>query len=151
MEAGSQIEVYRCQNADVRTALSALRSLHREPAISKADVEWYLKDSANHFYLAEENGEAIGCLICYELQHIDSRQKTMLCYGIAVAERHRRRGAGLALLDAAIGHCKKHRFLKMFVIADQKNDAAMGLYAKAGGTLAEGSGDALFHWFFEDC
>ena len=142
------MEVYRCQRADVRTALSALRSLKGDPGISKADVEWYLKDSSNHFYLAEENGEPIGYLACSELQRIDSAQQMMICCDITIKKQHRRRGAGLALLEAALAHCEKCSFLEVTLIADRKNEAAMGLCRKAGGTLAEGERDALFCWRF---
>ena len=61
------------------------------------------------------------------------RGDSLLLYSIDVAEPHRRRGCGRAMVEALKALCVERRLFEMWVLTNRSNAAAMRLYASAGG------------------
>jgi aminoglycoside 3-N-acetyltransferase I len=58
-------------------------------------------------------------------------------YDVDVAESHRRRGIATAMLERVAELAREQGIAEGFVLTEPDNDAANGLYDKAGGTRSE--------------
>jgi putative acetyltransferase len=82
--------------------------------------------------VAESNGGIVGRLSLARDTHPASRHVADL--GLMVASTHRRRGIGLALLDAAEEWARWARITKLELHVFPYNDPAIRLYERAGYT-----------------
>jgi len=95
--ASEKITVRRCGQADVAAVLdlwAQARSEHASTSDRLDDVERLVADSPAALLVAERDGEVVGALIAAW----DGWRGNM--YRLAVRERHRREGIGLALTRA---------------------------------------------------
>ena len=88
-----------------------------------------------HFELLED--ERTIFLVAFALAHHLPRRhdppSKLLVYEVDVAEAHRRRGVGKALL-AELAHMARRRGIRQgWVLTDDDNEAGMALYRSAGG------------------
>jgi len=60
-----------------------------------------------------------------------------LVYDVDVVESHRRRGIGTAMFERLAARAREQGIEEGFVLTEPDNDAANGLYAKAGGVRSE--------------
>jgi ribosomal protein S18 acetylase RimI-like enzyme len=58
-------------------------------------------------------------------------------YDVDVADSHRRRGIGTAMLERLAALAREQGIDEGFVLTEPENEAANGLYAKAGGVRSE--------------
>ena len=65
---------------------------------------------------------------------------------MGVAEQHRRRGIGRALVEEIKRLARVDGCRKMFVLAGRGNEAAMALYRSAGGTEGDADPSVSFWW-----
>ena len=72
-----------------------------------------------------------------------------LFYEIEVAEAHRRRGAGRAMIDALQSICAAEGVAKMWVQTAPSNQAAAALYRSTGAREAGSEGEIVFTYPFE--
>jgi GNAT superfamily N-acetyltransferase len=61
------------------------------------------------------------------------RGDSLMLYSMDVAEAHRRRGCGSAIVEALKAFCVERKLFEMFVLTERSNLAAMRLYASTGG------------------
>ena len=135
------IEVRRIGAAHLSEMREALRVFadafdEEENFFSAPPSDAYLEDllSDERFILltASEGGHVIGALSAYELRKYERERSELYIYDLAVAERHRRRGAATALIEALkpIAHAKGAWMI--FVQADREDAPAVALYRKLG-------------------
>jgi ribosomal protein S18 acetylase RimI-like enzyme len=92
-----------------------------------------LHDERTILLVAFEDGEPVGFVLGHHLPRRHDPPSKMLVYEVDVAESHRRRGVGKALL-AELGRIARERGIPQgWVLTDDDNDAAMALYRSAGG------------------
>ncbi|MDR3449335.1 MAG: ribosomal protein S18-alanine N-acetyltransferase [Alphaproteobacteria bacterium] len=108
----------------------ALAALHGE---SFAAAAWNLAQIGQSFalpttrgWLASESGQPIGFLLC----QISGGESEILTF--CVASSARRKGAGRALLAAAMEEARAKGACRMFLEVASDNLAAASLYEKAG-------------------
>ena len=71
----------------------------------------------------------------------------MFFYEIEVLEEYRNQSVGKALIEELKKMCERKNILKMFVLTNESNLAAMKLYESAGGERRQ-EGEVQFEWFF---
>ncbi|WP_292532221.1 AAC(3)-I family aminoglycoside N-acetyltransferase [Methylocystis sp.] len=82
--------------------------------------------------VAVQDGAAIGGLVAYELEKLESRRSEIYIYDLAVDDRHRRRGVATALIESLQDIAAERRADILFVQADYGDDPAIALYEKMG-------------------
>lgn len=104
------------------------------PWRSVADERRYLRTVQRHVdaavFVAEEDGEVVGRLSLARDPHPASRHVADL--GLMVAEGHRRRGIGTALLEEAVAWARGARVRKLELHVFPWNEPALGLYESFG-------------------
>jgi GNAT superfamily N-acetyltransferase len=106
----------------------------------------FLADERHYFLAAYEDDEPLGYLFGYLLRRFDGRAPTMFVYEMGVAEQHRRRGIGRALVEEIKRLAGADGCRKMFVLTGKGNEAAMALYRSAGGTEGDADPSISFWW-----
>ena len=86
-----------------------------------------------HVWVAEVDGEPAGFAYAYVLLRVDGDRSVFL-YELGVDERHRRRGIGRALVEAARALAEREGVLKMWVDTSYDNEPARRTYESAGAT-----------------
>jgi aminoglycoside 6'-N-acetyltransferase I len=138
------MEIRRLTGGDERAARDIVR-IFRASQVSIDRMSAFLADERNHLIAAVADERPVGYVLGYELQRIDGQGPMMFVYEIEVAEDHRRRGIGRALIEQLKRTCREGRFAKMFVLTEASNTPAMGLYASAGGQ--RGAPDTVSFWY----
>jgi len=114
-------------------------------SVAPAYMHTFLADSRHYFIAAYVGGEPVGYVFAYRLSRFDGRPPVLLIYEVAVAEHHRRRGIGRALMEEVKRLAQEAGCGKMVVPTKRSNEAAMALYRSAGGE--EGDADATAFWW----
>ena len=109
-------------------------------------VRKLLKRDDFHVIVALENGQLIGGLTAYEMQMFKRETTEMFLYEIEVAEEHRRKGIGKALIEYLKEICLEKGIIEMFVGTEKDNIAARKLYVSTGGETDEDS--VWFNYLF---
>jgi ribosomal protein S18 acetylase RimI-like enzyme len=89
----------------------------------------------------------VGFVSGVEVTHPDKGTE-MFLYELAVAEAHRRRGVGRALVEALAELARQRGCYGMWVLTDRGNPAALAAYRGAG--AAEEEDCVLLNWSFPD-
>ncbi|MFD0329953.1 GNAT family N-acetyltransferase [Streptacidiphilus monticola] len=89
----------------------------------------------------------VGFVSGVEVTHPDKGTE-MFLYELAVAEAHRRRGVGRALVEALAELARQRGCYGMWVLTDRGNPAALAAYRSAG--AAEEEDCVLLNWSFPD-
>lgn len=115
---GEEIIVRRCRRPDLLAVLdlwAQARSQHASTPDRLDDVERLIDDSPAALFVAERNGEIVGALIAAW----DGWRGNM--YRLAVRDRYRREGIGLALTRAGedyLRHCGVRRVTALVAFDD---------------------------------
>ena len=108
---------------------------------NKRDSYNYLRDflrkESNILFVALDGETPVGFLLAYELDRIDNPNPMMLLYEVGVAETCRRRGIATAMINDLKAICRERRILKMWVLTNESNLAAMQTYKSTGGDLVD--------------
>lgn len=152
MIAGNQMRVRRLGAEDVELAMQAICALKMSAArnsFGPQNLGKFLSRPENVLIVADDQGVPAGFLIAYMLDRIDRDQKMVCLYETGVAESHRRRGIGKAMIEALKALCKVEGVMKTWVVTDRSNVAAARLYESTG---ARGSGgdDCVFVYEQDD-
>ena len=131
------MEVRRLRPGDERIAVEAITSLKpaeerhdQEPGLEQ--MEKVLGKDDNYLIVALEEERPAGFLIAYKLDRID-RDKAMICfYEIGVSPEFRRRGVGRRLVEELKRIAGREKIMKIWVITNESNAAAMRLYESTG-------------------
>jgi ribosomal protein S18 acetylase RimI-like enzyme len=126
---------------DLKFQMDEVVGVSVDPAYMRA----FLADDRHYFIVAYVEDESAGYVFGYRLSRFDGRPPVMFIYEVGVAEHHRRRGIGRALIEEVkrLAHLDGCR--KMLVPTNRSNEAAMALYRSTGGE--EGAADATVFWW----
>ena len=114
------------------TLRSAVATLYAKD-VGTDHLRAFLSDERNYVFAAFDADRLIGLAHAFALPVLYGGPGPLLfLYEIDVPAADRRRGAGRALVAAFERVCREKR-CDMFVITEASNEAAMGLYAAAGG------------------
>lgn len=130
------IQVWRLGIGDERLAAQTVRTLKAE-RVNYSYLHGFLKKQTNVLLVALEGETPVGFILAYELNRVDSPNSMMLLYEIEVAENYRRKGAATAMISALKGICREHSIVKMWVLTNESNHAAIQTYKSSGGELVE--------------
>ncbi len=98
---------------------------------SREGVERFLRRNPTSSVVAEENGEIIGAILCGH----DGRRGCL--YHVCVAEGHRRRGIGKAMVVFCMNALKAEQINKVSLIAFTRNDIGNAFWNCIGWTKRE--------------
>lgn len=99
-----------------------------------------------HVIVALEKDHLIGGLTAYEMKMFKRETTEMFLYEIEVAESHRKRGVGSALIEFLKQICLQKGIVEMFVGTEKDNLPARKLYSTTGGKADEDS--VWFNYLF---
>jgi ribosomal protein S18 acetylase RimI-like enzyme len=114
--------------------------------------EWatkFLSSEGHHLLVAVDDGDGqpIGFISGVETTHPDKGTE-MFLYELSVAEGHRNRGIGKALVTALADLARAHGCYGMWVGTEPENVAALATYKAAGAAPPEPS--VTLEWVFDD-
>ena len=98
---------------------------------SREGIERFLKRNPTASVVAEEKGRIIGAILCGH----DGRRGCL--YHVCVAEEHRRRGIGKAMVVHCMNELKKEQINKVSLIAFTQNDIGNAFWKTIGWTKRE--------------
>lgn len=84
----------------------------------------YMKPPGNHFWVAEADGRVVGMI---GLMHSDGTGEIRR---LRVAQSHRRRGIGSALLETALEFCREQNYLKVALDTYVEREPTVKLFEK---------------------
>lgn len=149
------MEIKRLQPGDETLAGKAIRILKtdgRSSANYEPDTSYvidFLNNPSNYFIVAAESGEPIGFVLAYELERLDRPQPMMLFYEVSVLESKRRQGVAKAMINHLKTICQERNILKMWVLTNEANKAAMRTYESTGGQLVKEDDMVMFVYYPE--
>lgn len=111
-------------------AATTLTALFADPGAVPGDLETWLADDRNVMVGAYRDGEPAGMAYGHHLPRPDAQPDMLLLYSIDVAEAHRNRGIGTAIVKAFIKEARG----TPWVLTNEANEPAMRMYRAAGGT-----------------
>ena len=114
--------------------------------IDTAAAEEFLGDSRHRLAVALADGTVVGFASAVLYVHPDKPRPELWINEVGVASSHRGRGIGRTLLEALFDEARAASCLEAWVLTDRSNEAAMRLYASAGGE--EGPRDQVMFTFF---
>jgi len=126
---------------DLKFRMDKVVGVSVDPAYMRA----FLADDRHYFIVAYIEDEPVGYAFGYRLWRFDGGPPMMFFYEVGVAEHHRRRGIGRALVEELKRLAKADGCGKMFVLTNRLNEAPMALYRSTGGE--EGAADATALWW----
>jgi GNAT superfamily N-acetyltransferase len=85
----------------------------------------YMKTPGNHFWVAEADGQPVGMI---GVQHHDEGVGEIR--RLRVAQSHRRKGIGKALIETAVKFCQDHAYLKVTLDTFMEREPAIKLFEK---------------------
>src|SRR4029077_1858514 len=113
-------------------AVAALQNL-KGSSRDVASMREFLRDPSNILVVAFSAGGPIGFLLAYRLERCDRAAPMLLIYEIGVAPHFQNMRVGTALIEQAKRLCEQGPFMKMWVVTNASNKAAMSLYRSTGG------------------
>jgi ribosomal protein S18 acetylase RimI-like enzyme len=97
------------------------------------ETKRFLVDGRHHLVLGYVDDRPAGFASAVEVFHPDKRGELFL-NEIAVMEGFRRRGVARALIDELKRLGREYGCVSLWVLTDEENEPAMGLYRRTGGT-----------------
>lgn len=124
------------KKGDEADLIAAAREFN-ELELSPARAAKILSDPTFLMVIAEtDDGELMARVYGHELRRLD--QTDLFLYEVDTAERHRRKGAGRAILNFISALCRSRGYGEWFVPTECDNEAGNALYRSAGANT-EGS------------
>jgi aminoglycoside 6'-N-acetyltransferase I len=108
-----------------------------DDAVDPALVAEFLADPRHHLAVALDRGRIVGFASGVHYVHPDKPTELWI-NEVGVAPTHQGRGIGKAVVRTLLQHARRLGCREAWVLTDRSNDAAMRLYASAGGEQADG-------------
>lgn len=102
-------------------------------SIDPAAAATYLADGHTHIAIALDRGMVVAFASGIHYLHPDKPGPELFVNEVGVAPTHRRRGLGRAVLQALMRHAAGLGCESAWVLTEQDNEAALGLYQALGG------------------
>ncbi len=118
-----------------------MAEVHERHAVNDSALREFLEDPRCYLLLAVEGQRVLGSLNGYFLARPYRSEPQFLLYEIDVREDCRLQGIGRALVERFHAEARAAGAYEVWVLTDESNRAAMGLYARAG--MARASGDTV--------
>ena len=116
-----------------------------DDAVDLEATRRFLRDDVNHLLIAYVDGEPAGFASGTEITHPDKPHPELFLNELGVAESFRGRGIGKELVSELWRIAQGRGCSGMWVLTDDANAAAQGVYAGAGGVRA-GEPQVMFEW-----
>jgi aminoglycoside 6'-N-acetyltransferase I len=100
------------------------------PIVPAAAAE-FLRDPRHHLAVAMDDGVVVGCASAVLYVHPDKARPELWIHEVGAAS-HRRRGIGRRLMDVLFETGRAADCSEAWVLTEESNHAARGLYAAAG-------------------
>src|SRR5918911_794333 len=137
-----RLKVRQLERGDAAEACALVKSFAAKD-VSVEYMERFLSNPLNYLIVAEANGEVAGFLLAHALPRLKQDSYKMFIYEIDVAEPHRRKGVGTALISEVRRIVRKEKMLNAFVFTSYSNKGAVEFYKKTGGRIGNGD-DPVF-------
>lgn len=132
--------------AIARQVISGLKNTGDCPPADFRHVTKLLQEETTFVIAAIDDEEPVGFLIAYLLTRLAENRPMMLFYEIEVAESHRRKGIARQMIEKLQEMCRENSVLKMWVLTEESNPAAMRLYEATGGVRADDGDTVMFEY-----
>src|SRR4051794_21132280 len=141
------MNILRVESGDERVLVAGKELFDAPPTEEWA--EKFLSSEGHHLLVALEDGadRPVGFVSGVETTHPDKGTE-MFLYELSVAEGHRNRGIGKALVQALADLARTHGCYGMWVPTEPDNVAALATYKAAGAAPPEPS--VTLEWVFHD-
>lgn len=133
------MRVRRLSPCDVLCVVEAVREF-KGRIVCPEHAREFLREDRHHVVVAEIDGDLAGYLLAYRLDRIDRESAKMFIYEIDVAEAHRRKAVGKALVESILKIAEEGKMMSSFVLTNRSNEAAVSLYRSTGGRISEDDG-----------
>ena len=138
-----QLKVRRLETKDAALAVGMVKSFAAKD-VSLDYLERFLSNPLNYLIVAEvDDDDLAGFVLAHALQRLKQDSYKMFIYEIDVAEKHRRKGVGTALISYVRQTVKKEKMLNAFVFTSYSNKGAVDFYKSTGGKIENGD-DLMF-------
>ena len=124
-----EIRVLAARDADV------LANIEPDVFDGEVNTRWtaeFLADERHHLVVALDDGRVVGMASAVHYVHPDKAPELWV-NEVGVAESHQRQGIGRRLLESLFAHGRELGCTEAWVLTEDSNAAARGLYASAGG------------------
>jgi ribosomal protein S18 acetylase RimI-like enzyme len=105
--------------------------------IHAAATRTFLEDPRHHVIVALDDRLVVGFVTAVHYAHPDKPGPELWINEVGVAPTRHRRGIATALLKATFDHARALGCSEAWVLTERDNDAAMRLYASAGGAASD--------------
>ena len=126
--------------------IAAADLFDREP--ERVATSRFLAEPGHHLLIAYEGTAPIGFVSGIETVHPDKGAE-MFLYELGVAESHRRRGVGRALVEGLAAIARSRDCYGMWVATDEANPAALATY-QAAGAIRDELPAVILTWSFRE-
>ena len=147
--------VKRLNPGDAEIAKTIIQNLKNETRaelranLSTDYLREFLSCKSNYFVAALIDEQPVGFVLAYRLMRVDRSQDMMLFYEIVIDEKYRDQGVGTLLTNELKKICRDEKIMKIWVLTNKSNRAAMALYRKTGG-VEDDSGDEVSFTYYPD-
>jgi ribosomal protein S18 acetylase RimI-like enzyme len=139
------VDIRLLTSADLAVLVAATDLFDRP--VDPEHAQRLLETTDHVVLLAMAGDDPVGFVTGVEILHPDKGPE-MFLNELAVAESHRRRGIGIALVTALRDLARARDCRAMWVLTDHDNAAAVATYEKAGPT--PGTTHVMFDWPLTD-
>ena len=117
--------------------------------IDPAATAKFLTDPNHHLAVAIDDGVIIGFVSAVQYFHPDKPTPELWINEVGVARSHRGQGVARRLMEAVLNVAREQGCTVAWVLTNRSNNAAMHLYARAGGVAAPDPDTVMFEFFLE--
>lgn len=122
----------RLLHGDDRPVLDRVAHDVFDEPVNQAWAREFLEDPRHHLVVAIEDGSVVGFASAVHYVHPDKPAELWI-NEVGVAPTHHRRGIGRRLLDILLAHGQSLGCDQAWVLTEDDNEAARGLYRVSGG------------------
>jgi ribosomal protein S18 acetylase RimI-like enzyme len=137
------LELRILQPRDVDVLVNVAPGVFDRPLVPQLVTE-FLSDSRHHLAVAVDRGVVVGIASGVHYIHPDKPSELWI-NEVAVAPSHQGKGVGKAVVETLLQHGRSLGCREAWVLTNRSNQAAMRLYATAGGE--ESSDDEVMFTF----